>query len=83
MLTRDNSIKQETKFRPHFCCNQIINQSSFTVFPGTSLEDVKRKGEEDNEPECLVEGLRRVVDRVVELHFHRIACIDSPRNRNA
>ncbi|MFT5092767.1 MAG: formyltetrahydrofolate deformylase [Porticoccaceae bacterium] len=63
--------------------NQIINQSSFTVFPGTSLEDVKRKGEEDNEPECLVEGLRRVVDRVVELHFHRIACIDSPRNRNA
>tara|TARA_R110002072_G_scaffold302710_2_gene487645 strand:+ start:167787 stop:168755 length:969 start_codon:yes stop_codon:yes gene_type:complete len=61
--------------------NQIINQSSFTVYPGTPLEEVKRMGEEDNEPACLVEGLRRVVDRVVELHFHRIACIDSPRSR--
>jgi formyltetrahydrofolate deformylase len=52
--------------------NQIVNQSSFTVFPGTALAEIKRKGEEDNEPECLVEGLRRVVDRVVELHFHRV-----------
>lgn len=52
--------------------NQIINQSTFTVFPGTSLAEIKRKGEEDNEPDCLVEGLRRVVERVVELHFHRV-----------
>lgn len=52
--------------------NQIIHQSTFTVFPGTSLEEVKRKGESDHEPECLVEGVRRVVDREVELHFHRV-----------
>ncbi len=52
--------------------NQIINQSSFSVFPGTPLEEIKRMGEEDNEPACLVEGLRRAVDRVVELHFHRV-----------
>ncbi len=52
--------------------NQIIHQGTFTVFPGTSLEEIKRKGEEDNEPACLVEGLRRVIDREVELHFHRV-----------
>ncbi|MCH2203537.1 MAG: formyltetrahydrofolate deformylase [Fuerstiella sp.] len=53
--------------------NQIIHQSSFTVLPGTSLSDIKRQGESDHEPNCLVEGLRRVVDEEVELHFHRVA----------
>ncbi len=53
--------------------NQIIHQSTFTVFPGTPLETIKRQGESDNEPSCLVEGVRRVVDREVELHFHRVA----------
>lgn len=52
--------------------NQIINQSTFTVFPGTPLDAIKRQGETDHEPGCLVEGLRRVVDREVELHFHRV-----------
>jgi formyltetrahydrofolate deformylase len=52
--------------------NQIINQTTFTVPPGTSLEDVTRIGQEDNEPRCLVEGVRRVVDREVQLHFHRV-----------
>lgn len=52
--------------------NQIIHQSSFNVRPGTPLEDIKRQGETDHEPNCLVEGIRRVVDREVELHFHRI-----------
>jgi formyltetrahydrofolate deformylase len=52
--------------------NQIIHQSTFTVFPGTSLEAIKRQGETDHEPSCLVEGIRRVVDREVELHFHRV-----------
>lgn len=52
--------------------NQIINQSTFTVPPGTSLEAIKRQGESDHEPNCLLEGLRRVVDREVELHFHRV-----------
>ena len=52
--------------------NQIIHQSTFTVTPGTPLETVKRQGESDHEPSCLVEGIRRVVDREVELHFHRV-----------
>ncbi len=52
--------------------NQIIHQSTFTVFPGTPLEQIKRQGETDHEPSCLVEGMRRVVDREVELHFHRV-----------
>jgi formyltetrahydrofolate deformylase len=52
--------------------NQIIHQSTFTVPPGARLEDVMRLGQEDNEPRCLVEGVRRVVDREVQLHFHRV-----------
>ena len=52
--------------------NQIIHQSTFTVFPGTPLEVIKRQGETDHEPACLVEGMRRVVEREVELHFHRV-----------
>lgn len=52
--------------------NQIIHQSTFTVLPGTPLDEIKRQGETDHEPTCLVEGLRRVVDREVELHFHRV-----------
>ena len=55
--------------------NQIIHQSTFTVSPSTSLEQVTRIGEQDNEPSCLVEGVRRVVNREVQLHFHRVvAC---------
>jgi formyltetrahydrofolate deformylase len=52
--------------------NQIIHQSTFTVAHGTSLDEILRIGQSDHEPECLVEGLRRVVDREVELHFHRV-----------
>ena len=52
--------------------NQIIYQSTFTVPPGPQLEEVMRLGQEDNEPRCLVEGVRRVVDREVQLHFHRV-----------
>ena len=54
---------------------QIIHQSTFTVRPGTPLDAIKRTGESENEPGCLVEGLRRVVDREVELHFHRVVGI--------
>lgn len=53
--------------------NQIIHQATFNVQPGTPLADIKKQGETDNEPNCLVEGVRRVVDREVKLHFHRIA----------
>lgn len=52
--------------------NQIIHQSTFTVPPGTPLADIKRQGETDHEPQCLLEGVRRVVDREVELHFQRV-----------
>jgi formyltetrahydrofolate deformylase len=52
--------------------NQIIHQSTFTVMPGTPLEEIIRTGQSDNEPQCLAEGVRRVVDREVELHFHRV-----------
>ncbi len=52
--------------------NQIINQRTFAVAPGTPLEEIIREGECDNEPKCLVEGVRRVVDREVYLHFHRV-----------
>jgi formyltetrahydrofolate deformylase len=52
--------------------NQIISQTTFTVPPGTRLPEIIRRGQEDNEPRCLVEGVRRVVEREVHLHFHRV-----------
>ena len=52
--------------------NQTINQRTFSVAPGTPLEKVIHAGESKNEPACLVEGVRRVVDREVYLHFHRV-----------
>ena len=52
--------------------NQTINQRTFAVAPGTSLDTVIAEGESSNEPACLVEGVRRVVDREVYLHFHRV-----------
>jgi formyltetrahydrofolate deformylase len=58
--------------------NQIIAQSTFTVAPGTPLPEIVRIGQDRNEPNCLVEGVRRVVNREVDLHFHRVvaACSD-------
>ncbi len=55
--------------------NQIIFQSTFTVPPGMKLDDIVRVGQEDNEPRCLVEGVRRVVDREIKLHFHRVVAL--------
>ena len=52
--------------------NQIVYQSTFTVPPGTKLDEVIERGQQDNEPQCLVEGVRRVVTREVQLHFHRV-----------
>jgi formyltetrahydrofolate deformylase len=52
--------------------NQIICQTTFSVRPGTPLNEILRRGQEDNEPRCLVEGVRRVVDREVQLHFHKV-----------
>jgi formyltetrahydrofolate deformylase len=51
---------------------QIIYQSTFTVPPGMKLDEIIRRGQEDNEPHCLLEGVRRVVSREVQLHFHRV-----------
>jgi formyltetrahydrofolate deformylase len=52
--------------------NQIIYQSTYTVPPGMKLDEIIRLGQEDNEPRCLVEGVRRVVAGEVQLHFHRV-----------
>ncbi|MFN3190937.1 MAG: formyltransferase family protein [Aureliella sp.] len=52
--------------------NQTINQRTFSVKPGTRIEEIVDQGQTENEPACLVEGVRRVVDREVKLHFHRI-----------
>jgi formyltetrahydrofolate deformylase len=52
--------------------NQIINQSSFTAGPGSTRDDIIRRGEQENEPQCLVEGVRRVIDGEVALHFNRV-----------
>lgn len=52
--------------------NQIIHQATFTVAPGTSLDEIKRQGQTDHEPACLTEGVRRVVDQEVALRFHRV-----------
>lgn len=52
--------------------NQTIHQSTFSVPPGTKLEEVISVGEKKNEPLCLVEGVRRVCAREVKLHFHRV-----------
>jgi len=51
---------------------QIINQSTFMVPPGSSREKIIRQGQSENEPQCLVEGVRRVVDGEVQLHFNRV-----------
>jgi formyltetrahydrofolate deformylase len=51
---------------------QIIYQSTFMVPPGTPRDDIIRRGQQDNEPHCLVEGVRRVVDGEVQLHFNRV-----------
>lgn len=52
--------------------NQIINQSTFTVPPGTAIDEIVQQGQETNEPCCLVEGVRRVVAGEVQLHFNRV-----------
>ncbi|HCK41964.1 MAG TPA: formyltetrahydrofolate deformylase [Planctomycetaceae bacterium] len=55
--------------------NQTINQSTFSVPPGTSRDEIIRRGQEVNEPRCLVEGVRRVVAGEVQLHFNRVVAV--------
>jgi formyltetrahydrofolate deformylase len=52
--------------------DQIIHQDTFTVAHGTPLKQIMHIGQSDHEPACLVEGLRRVLDREVALHFHKV-----------
>lgn len=59
--------------------NQIIQQRTFTVPPGTSLDEIIRIGQQDNEPQCLLEGVRRVVNREVLLHFHKVVARQETR----
>ncbi|TWU46375.1 Formyltetrahydrofolate deformylase [Rubripirellula tenax] len=60
--------------------NQTINQRTFSVSPGTPIDDIIARGERENEPECLVEGVRRVIDREVDLHFHRVVARTTKRS---
>jgi formyltetrahydrofolate deformylase len=60
--------------------NQTIHQSTFSVPPGLKIDEIMRIGEEENEPRCLVEGVRRVVSREVKLHFHRVIANESNRS---
>ena len=55
--------------------NQTINQSTFSVPPGTSIDEIVRQGQVENEPKCLVEGVRRVVAGEVQLHFNRVVAV--------
>jgi formyltetrahydrofolate deformylase len=55
--------------------DQIIHQDTFTVAPGTTLEQITHIGQTDHEPACLVEGLRRVVEGEVALHFHKVVAL--------
>ena len=57
--------------------NQIINQATFSVPPGTPLDQIVRQGQEENEPRCLAEGVRRVVAGEVQLHFNRVVAIEA------
>jgi formyltetrahydrofolate deformylase len=61
--------------------DQIIHQDTFTVLPGTPLGQIVRIGESDHEPTCLVEGLRRVLDQEVKMHFHRVVPVKPPAGR--
>ena len=56
--------------------NQIVYQSTFTVPPGTSRDDIIQQGQSENEPHCLVEGVRRVAAGEVQLHFNRVVAIE-------
>jgi formyltetrahydrofolate deformylase len=58
--------------------DQIIHQDTFTVPPGTPLAEIIRRGEREHEPRCLVEGLRRVVEREVELDYHKVVTAARP-----
>lgn len=58
--------------------NQTIYQSTYTVPPGAKLDEIIRIGQQDNEPRCIVEGVRRVVSREVQLHFHKVIARREP-----
>ncbi|HJN65533.1 MAG TPA: formyltetrahydrofolate deformylase, partial [Pirellulales bacterium] len=62
--------------------NQIIYQSTFEVSPGTKLGEVIHVGEQENEPRCLLEGVRRVVSGEVQLHFHRVVAVKQMQNHS-
>jgi len=56
--------------------NQTICQTAFSVAPGTTRDEIIQQGQSENEPACLVEGVRRVVAGEVQLHFNRIVAME-------
>jgi formyltetrahydrofolate deformylase len=63
--------------------DQIIHQDTFTVRPGTSLAQILHIGQTDHEPACLLEGVRRVVDGEVALHYHKVIATPAAAGRPA
>jgi formyltetrahydrofolate deformylase len=57
--------------------NQIINQTSFSVDNGTPLKDIIEMGQIQNEPQCLVGALKKVVQGEVALHFNKVVKISN------
>jgi hypothetical protein len=54
---------------------QILHQETFTITPGTPLQEVILIGQTDYEPRCLVEGLRPVLDHEVDVQFHKVTSV--------
>jgi formyltetrahydrofolate deformylase len=52
--------------------DQIIHQSTFTVEHQTPLSEIIDRGQTENEPECLVQGLSQVLKGRVELQFNKV-----------
>ena len=53
----------------------MVPRATFSVAPGTSIDEIVKRGQEENEPRCLVEGVRRVVAGEVQLHFNKVVAI--------
>ena len=55
--------------------NQIIQPNDIHRAAGNQAGRDHSHWAADNEPRCLVEGVRRVVQREVQLHFHRVIAL--------
>ena len=63
-------------YRPGVRCRKTnylsVNLQSAT---GDQTGGSHRIGQQENEPQCLIEGVRRVVSGEAQLHFHRVVAM--------